>query len=113
MYTLPGGEIIDVADDHLELAAALGGETGVHLDGHGVGDLSQFGNGGPTLLLQLLDDGRGFGPLAAAPHALTDHHSRRHCHHGGAADDHDSLLPHDDLMMMMFGFGWELLFRGE
>lgn len=32
---LPGGEVVDVGDDHLDLAAALLAEAGPHLSLHG------------------------------------------------------------------------------
>lgn len=94
MEWVPSGEIIDVANDHLELASTFGGETGVHLHRHGIRHMSQLRNGGPTLLLQLLDYGRSAGPLAAAPHALPDDQSHRDGAHSSPADDHHRLLPH-------------------
>lgn len=37
----PSGQLVDEGEQHLELAAAVGGEPGVHLDDHGVDDLAR------------------------------------------------------------------------
>ena len=77
LIRLPGGEVIDVADEHLELASTLRCEASVHLNGHGVSHLSELGYGGPTLFLNLLQDRHSPGPPSRALHPVSHHQRRR------------------------------------
>lgn len=76
----PSGEIIDIADEHLELAAALRREAGVHLHRHRISYLPQLPYGGPTLLLHLLQYSNRPGPPPRALHPTPHHQRRRRTH---------------------------------
>lgn len=109
MLLLPSGEVIDVADEHLELAPTLRCETGVHLNGHCVRHLSELPDWGPTLVLEVLEDRHGPGPLPRAPHPVLHqqhrrsasrrraHRRRRHRHL-----PHLSLNPHKSNSQLVF-----------
>lgn len=49
--TVPSWKIINVCDEHLELASTFWGKPRVHLHRHGIGDLLQLCGGSGTLFL--------------------------------------------------------------
>lgn len=64
---IPSWQIVDKAEDHREITAAVGGEAGAHVGGHGVGHVAQDGKRSGTLFLQLGQDGWGNGEDFFAP----------------------------------------------
>lgn len=73
IWDIPSWQIVDKAEDHREITAAVGGEAGAHVGGHGVGHVAQDGKRSGTLFLQLGQDGWGNGDDFYAPdgHAVT------------------------------------------
>jgi hypothetical protein len=59
---VPGGERVDEGEQHLELAAAVGREAGVHLDDHGVDDLAQARRRRGAAVLELPEQRDGAAP---------------------------------------------------
>ena len=76
---VPGGERVDEGEQHLELAAAVGGEACVHLDDHGVDDLSQARRRRSAALRELPEQRDG------APPARPRGRPARHEHRGDRA----------------------------
>jgi len=92
----PRREIIDKGNQHLELAATFRSKTRVHLNVHGISNLSQLRNWGPTLLLKLPHHGHRATPLPGAPHEVAHHQRRRRTRRGGAHDCYSHRhLAHD------------------
>jgi len=91
----PRREIINISDQHLELAATFRSKTRVHLNVHGVSNLSQLPNWGPTLLLKLFHNSHHATPLSGAPHAVAHHQRHRSTRRRRANDrSSDRHLPH-------------------
>lgn len=88
---LPGREGVDVADDHLEFAPALGGEPGVHLDGHRVRHLPQPA-AARAPLLQLPQHRVGPAPPLRLPQLPA--HQQRHADRRRCRDRRRRRLPH-------------------
>lgn len=73
---LPAWQAVDIAEDHLELAAALNGQGGPHVGRHGIGHVAEDGEGGGAVPLQLSEDGA---------------HRRRHRCCGGPGGGHPKM----------------------
>jgi hypothetical protein len=71
---VPGGQRVDEGEQHLELAAAVGGEAGVHLDDHGVDDLAQAWRRRGAAVLELPE--QRDGPAPARPRRRPARHQR-------------------------------------
>jgi len=71
---VPGGERVDEGEQHLELAAAVGGEARVHLDDHGVDDLAQARRRRGAAFLELPEQRDGAAP--ARPRRRPARHQR-------------------------------------
>jgi len=71
---VPGGERVDEGEQHLELAAAVGGEPCVHLDDHGVDDLAQARRRRGAAVLELPEQRDGTAP--ARPRRRPARHQR-------------------------------------
>jgi hypothetical protein len=91
----PSGKIIDIADQHIELATTFRCETSMHLNIHCISNLSKLPNWGPTLFLKLLQYGYGASPLSGAYHPVAHHQRRRGTDSGGTNNRSSNRdLPH-------------------
>lgn len=94
---LPSREVINIADQHLEPASALGGEAGVHLHSHSVGDVLQLRVRGGAVLLEVPHYLHRLHLAVGVPHAAAGDVRRDGDHRGRAGQSRSHFNPPHDV----------------